>query len=136
MEKTVDDVLDIDGRVVAVVEVVAMVEVDLAALAALGEVSDEEGPGHREHRPGRRTPDNYTKNCTAAVVVGQTEEQDMIAPDQINPVAPAPQALCTDRMVLEVADKTEPHSPEQRVGTRGVTVRVDTDVSGEHHTGS
>ena len=73
MEKTVDDVLDIDGRVVAVVEVVAMVEVDLAALAALGEVSDEEGPGHREHRPDRKTPDSYTKNCMA-VVPGQTGE--------------------------------------------------------------
>ena len=61
MEKTADEVLDIDGRVAVV------------ALAAPGEVSDEEGPGHREHRPDRKTPDSYTKNCTAAVL-GQTGE--------------------------------------------------------------
>lgn len=60
----------------------------------------------------------------------------MIAPDQVNPVAPAPQALCTDRMVLAEAGKPELHSPEQRVGTLGVTVRVDTDVGDEDHTGS
>ena len=61
MEKTADEVLDIDGRVVVV------------ALEAPEEVSDEEGPGHREHRPDRKTPDSYTKNCMA-VVPGQTGE--------------------------------------------------------------
>ena len=64
MEKTADEVQDIDGRVVVV---------GLVALAAPGEVSDEEGPGHREHRPDRKTPDSYTKNCMAAVP-GQTGE--------------------------------------------------------------